>query len=145
MKKYLTGLVFLIFLYSVCAGQSEPDSLLRKCMKATGANSKYLKDFRVQLGEGTSGNDYRYRVNLSMWKDTRYRFTMCTSDESKGQLILNIKDDLNRPILTSYDMKTETVYPYVEFECNKSGIYKLFYDFTGSKSGLGISIVSLVR
>jgi hypothetical protein len=145
MKKYLTGLVFLILLLPVCTGQVEPDSLLRKCMRATGPTSKYLKDFKVQLGEGISGSDFRYRANLSLWKNTRYRFTMCTSEDSKGRLILNIKDDLNRSILSSYDRKTETVYPYVEFVCNKSGIYRLFYDFTGNASGLGISIVSLVR
>ena len=145
MKRYLTVLVFLILLIPFCKGQVEPDSLLRRCMKATGPASKYLKDFRVQLGEGNSGNDFRYRANLSLWKNTRYRFTMCTSDDSKGKLILNIKDDLNRSILSSYDGKTETVYPYVEFVCNKSGIYRLFYDFTGNNSGLGISIVSLVK
>ncbi len=145
MKKYLTGLILSFLLVAVCSGQAEPDSLMRGCMQTTGSASKYLKDFRIKLGEGTPGSGFRYRANLPLWKSTRYRFTMCTSEDSRGKLILTIKDDLNRQVLSSFDEKSENVYPYVEFVCNKSGIYKLYFDFTRSLSGSGISIVSLVK
>lgn len=145
MKKYLIGPILLILLLPVCSAQSESDPLMKVCMNTTGPDSKYLKDFRIQLGEGTPGNEFRYRANLSLWKNTRYRFTMCSSDDSKGKLIINIKDELNRTVVSSFDQSTETAYPFVELVCNKSGIYKLYFDFTGNRSGSGVSIVSLVR
>jgi len=114
-------------------------------MKTTGPASKYLKDYKIQLGDGVLGSDFRYRANLSLWKNTRYRFTMCTADDSRGRLILSIRDDLNRPVLSSFEKGSETVYSYVDFVCNKSGIYKLYFDFTGNTSGSGVSIVSLVQ
>ena len=145
MKKYLTGIILSFLLVTLCSGQAESDSLLKGCMQTTGPASKYLKDFRIRLGEGVTGTGFRYKANLPLWKSTRYRFTMCTSPESEGQLILSIKDDLNRQVLSSFEEKSQTVYPYVEFVCNKSGIYKLYFDFTRFKSGSGVSIVSLVQ
>ena len=56
-----------------------------------GPNAKYLKDFRIQLGKATATGELRYKAQMSLWKNTKYRFTMCNSEDSKGQLILNIK------------------------------------------------------
>ena len=145
MKTYLTGFLFLIAVFAVCSGQEETDSLISKCMLNTGPSSKYLKDFRIQLGEGSAHSEFRYKANLSLWKNTKYRFSMCTADGSTGQLILNMMDDMNKPVLLSTDPKTRTVYSYVDFICNKSGIYHIYYDFTDGHSGSGVSIVSLIQ
>ncbi len=110
-----------------------------------GANAKYLKDFRIQLGKANTGSEPRYKANMSLWKNTRYRFTMCNSDESTGQLILNIKDASNKLVLSSFDQKSGKTYPYVDFVCNKSGIYQLFYDFTNGQQGSGVGVVSMVK
>lgn len=145
MKKYLTGLILSSLLFAVCSGQSEPDSLMRKCMQTTGPASKYLKDFRVQLGEGKPGSEFRFKANMSLWKNTRYRFSMCTPAESKRELLLDIRDDLNKSVASSVDHKTGNIYSFIDFICNKSGIYHLYYDFPECHSGLGVSIVSLIR
>ena len=145
MKKYLLGFLFLLPVTGVLSAQSVPDQLISKCLHSTGPAAKYLKDFRIQLGKAASESEFRYKANMSLWKNTRYRFTMCTADDSSGQLILNILDDLNKPVLSSYDTKTGTIYPYVDLICNKSGIYQVYFDFTGYQSGSGVTIVSMIQ
>ena len=96
------------------------DPLVSKCAINAGTNAKYLKDFRIQLGKAAIQSDLRYRANMSLWKNTKYRFTMCNADNSKGQLILTIKDDTNKLILSSFDKKTGKIYSFVDFECQRS-------------------------
>ena len=70
---------------------------------------------------------------------------MCNSDDSEGQLILTIKDESNKVVLSSFDESTKKVYPFVDFICNKSGIYTLNYDFNEGNQGSGIGVVSMVK
>ena len=145
MKKYLLGFLLLLPAFSVLCGQSQNDPLVSKCLQSTGAGAKYLKDFRIQLGMGTSQNLFRYKATMSLWKNTRYRFTLCTAENSKGRLILNIQDDANNVVLSSVDGKTGTIYSYVDLICNRSGTYQIYFDFTEGQSGSGVSIVSMVQ
>jgi hypothetical protein len=110
-----------------------------------GDNTKYLKDFRIQLGKTSANGDLRYKANISLWKNTKYRFTMCNAEDSKGQLILSLKDNNNKLIISSFDQKTGKVYPFFDFICNKSGIYQLNYDFTDNQQGSGVGVVSMVK
>jgi len=121
------------------------DPLVSNCVMNTGTNAKYLKDFRIQLGKASSKGEPRYKANMSLWKNTRYRFSMCNSEDSKGQLILSIKDDANKIVVSSFDQKTGKIYPYVDFLCNKSGIYQLSYDFNDGQQGSGVGVVSMVK
>lgn len=145
MKKYLLGCLLLLTPFAVLFGQTQNDPLVSKCLQSTGPDAKYLKDFRIQLGQGTSQNILRYKATMSLWKNTRYRFTLCTAENSKGRLILNIQDDTNNVVLSSVDGQTGNVYNYVDFICNRSGIYQLYFDFTEGQSGSGVSIVSMVQ
>lgn len=120
------------------------DPLVSACVLNAGDNAKFLKDFRVQLGKGSPTGDMRYKVNMSLWKNTKYRFTMCNDESSKGQLVITIKDDANKTIFSSFD-KEGKIYPSIEFVCNKSGIYQLSYDFYGGEQGLGVGVISMVR
>lgn len=145
MKKYLLELLFLLPVLAVLSGQTSPDPLLSKCLLSTGPAAKYLKDFRIQLGQAASDSEFRYKANMSLWKNTRYRFTMCTSDNSRGQLILNILDDSDKTVLSSHDTKTDVIYPFVDLICNKSGVYQIYFDFTEHQSGSGVTIVSMIQ
>jgi len=145
MKKILLGLLILFPAFTIAAGQTVPDPMMSKCLSSTGQASKYLKDYRIQLGQGTSQNDFRYRAKMSLWKNTKYRFTLCTADNSKGKLILTIWDETNKIVLSSVDNDTGTVYSYIDFICNKSGIYQVGFDFTEGQSGSGVSIVSMIQ
>lgn len=144
MKKAIITLAFLFTLGLLSFGQVS-DPLISNCAVNAGANAKYLKDFRIQLGKAVSQGDLRYKANMSLWKNTKYRFTMCNADNSKGQLILAIKDESNKLILSSFDKKTGKIYSYVDFECQKSGIYQISYDFTDGQQGSGVGVVSMIK
>jgi hypothetical protein len=144
MKKTLLTISFLLTIGILSFGQAT-DQFVSKCAMNAGPNARYLKDFRVQLGKATIQNELRFKANMSLWKNTKYRFTMCNADDSKGQLILKIKDAANKTVLSSIDPKTGKTYPFVDFLCSKSGIYQLNYDFTGGEQGSAIGVVSMVK
>jgi hypothetical protein len=144
MKKTIITLAIL-FTFGLLSFGQVTDPLISNCVINAGANAKYLKDFRIQLGKATTQNDLRYKANMSLWKNTKYRFTMCNAENSKGQLILAIKDETNKLILSSLDKKTGKIYSYVDFECQKSGVYQISYDFTNGQQGSGVGVVSMIK
>jgi len=144
MKRIILSFVFMLALASISFGQ-ENDPLISNCVTSAGADAKYLKDFRIQLGQATTQGEYRYKANMSLWKNTKYRFSMCNADNSKGQLILIIKDETNKPILSSFDKKTGKAYSSVDFECQKSGLYQISFDFTDGQQGSGAGVVSMIK
>jgi hypothetical protein len=144
MKKSLVTLLTVMITGWLSFGQTT-DPLVGKCIASSGADSKYLKDFRVQLGKAASQGDLRYKANISLWKDMKYRFTMCSADDSKGSLILNMKDESNKVVLSSFDQKSGKTYTSVDFICNKSGIYQLSYDFTNEEQGSGVGVISVLK
>ena len=144
MKKTIITLAFLFAIGFLSFGQVT-DPLISSCAINAGPNAKYLKDFRIQLGKAAVQSDLRYKANMSLWKNTKYRFTMCNAENSKGQLILSIKDDANKQILSSFDKKTGKIFSFVDFECQKSGIYQISYDFINGQQGSGVGVVSMIK
>src|SRR5674476_587841 len=144
MKKSIIILTFLFTLGLLSYGQVT-DPLISNCATNAGTNARYLKDFRIQLGKTAPQSELRYKANMSLWKNTKYRFTMCNAENSKGQLILAIKDESNKLILSSFDKKTGKIYSFVDFECQKSGIYQISYDFTNGQQGSGVGVVSMIK
>lgn len=144
MKKILLSLTFLFTLGILSYGQIT-DPLISNCATNAGANARYLKDFRIQLGKANGQTDLRYKANMSLWKNTKYRFTMCNAENSKGQLILILRDEANKLIISSQDKKTGKIFSFVDFECQKSGIYQISYDFTDGQQGSGVGVVSMIK
>jgi hypothetical protein len=144
MKKSILTLI-LLFIIGILSHGQVTDPLVSNCATNAGANAKYLKDFRIQLGKASTKGEFRYKANMSLWKNTKYRFTMCNAENSKGQLILTIKDESNKLILSSFDKKTGKTYPFVDFECQKSGLYQVSYDFTDGQQGSGVGVVSMIK
>ncbi len=144
MKKYIISIIFFLTLGLLSFGQTS-DPLVSKCIMSTGDNARYLKDFRIQLGKASVQTAMRYKANMPLWKNTKYRFTLCSTEDSKGQLILSITDATNKVILSSFDKNTGKSYPFVDFICKKSGIYQLNYDFTNGQQGSGIGVVSMIK
>ena len=143
MKKYLLGFLFLNSILLVLQGQPDPN--LNKCISSSGSGAKYIKDYRVQLGKGNTGSEFRFKARLSLRKNTKYRFTLCTDNNSKGQLIFRLMNAENKIILSSPDQKTGRINPNVDLTCRKSGIYNICYDFTLNQSGSGTGIVSVIK
>lgn len=144
MKRTIFFFILLVCGCLLSSAQSS-DPLVSGCVLNAGSNTKYLKDFRIQLGKTSDLNEFRFKAKMSLWKNTKYRFSMCNGDNSKGKLIITIKDETNKLILSSYDKKTGKVYPYVDFTCNKSGVYELNYDFLDGQQGSGVGVVSMVK
>lgn len=144
MKNILLTLSLLLFTGFLAYGQ-ESDQQVVKCLAGNGSDAKYLKDFRVQLGKTDQASEFRFKANISLWKDMKYRFTMCSLEESKGVLVLNMQDDAKNLVLTSFDQKSGKTYTSVDFTCKKSGIYQLSYDFTNDKQGSGVGVVSVIK
>lgn len=144
MKKLIITLSLLFTIGLLSFGQTS-DPLVGKCIISAGDNARYLKDFRIQLGKAPAESELRFKANMSLWKNTKYRFDLCNTSDSKGQLILSIKDDANKIVTSSFDQKTGKTYSFVTFTCNKSGIYQLNYDFKNGQQGSGVGVVSLVK
>jgi hypothetical protein len=144
MKKCFIILSLLLLAPVLLSGQSS-DPLVTKCAMNSGPNTTYLKDFRVQLGKGAVQTELRQKQVFPLSKNMKYRFTLCNSDNSKGQLIMRIKDNEGKLILSSFDSKSGKLFPSVDFTCNKTGTYQLFFDFRDFQQGLGVGIVSLIK
>jgi hypothetical protein len=144
MRKKIYFLFSLLTISIISFGQTT-DPLVSNCVLNAGTNAKYLKDFRIQLGKATTQGEMRFKANMSLWKNTKYRFTLCNSEDSQGQLILNLKDDTNKIVASSFDQKSGKTYQFIDFLCNKSGIYQIYYDFTGGQQGSGVGVVSMIR
>ena len=144
MKKYIIAIVFLLTTWIISSGQPT-DPLVSKCIRSTGSHAKYLKDFRIQLGKASFQGDLRFRANMTLWKNKKYRFSLCTADDSKGQLILYIRDESNKVVRSSVDEKNGKINSIVDFVCKKSGIYRLCFDFTNGQPGSGVGVVSMIK
>ena len=144
MKKLIISLSFLFTIGLLSFGQAS-DPLVGKCMIIAGENAKYLKDFRIQLGKAPAQSELRFKADMSLWKNTKYRFDLCNTSDSKGQLILSIKDEANKIVTSSFDQKTGKTYTFVTFTCNKSGKYQLNFDFAEGQQGSGVGLVSVVK
>jgi hypothetical protein len=148
MRKYFLILSLLLIFPALVSGQST-DPLVSKCAMNSGPNTTYLKDYRVQLGKGSNQPELRIKQVFPLSKNMRYRFTLCNADNSAGRLILKIKDSDGKVQLSTFDLKSGKPYPnpnpYIDFECQKTGTYTLFFDFNDFQQGLGVGIVSLVK
>ena len=148
MKKYFIILSLLLIVPVLLSGQAT-DPLVSKCAMNSGPNTTYLKDFRVQLGKGVTQPELRQKQVFPLSKNMKYRFTLCNADNSKGQLIMKIKDSDGKIQLSTFDLKSGKPYPnpnpYIDFVCNKTGTYQIYFDFRDFQQGLGVGIVSLVK
>ena len=145
MKRFIVLLFFLGTLFLPASGQVYKDSLVINCIASVEPTSKYLKDFIIMLGPGTSSGDFRYKARLPLRKNIKYRFIMCNAIDSDGRLLLNLRDEEDQLVLSSLDMKTGTIYPQIDFLCKKNGIYRVCFDFSGEGSGSGVSIVLMMK
>lgn len=144
--KNLVFTVCLLFAGTLLVSGQSTDQLISNCVINAGPDAKYLKDFRVQLGKASDANtDLRFKANISLWKNTKYRFSMCTTTDSPGKLILSIKDETSKTILSSFDKNTGKIYQFIDFVCNKSGVYQLNYDFSNGQQGSGVGVVSMIK
>lgn len=145
MKKIslLFFLAVFTFTYSVKA-QTEAQKV-EICSGMAGSDATYLKDFQVEL-EAAQGNEKppQAKYTLALQKDTKYRITICTADDSPGKGYLQLIDG-DKLLGTTYDPKTGREFKGFDFDCQKTAIYHIFIGFVDGKGGSCISILSFVK
>ncbi len=135
----------LLLLSGMASGQPAADDLVSRCVLSAGDNTTYLKDFRVQLPEtAPDAATPVYKANMYLMKNMKYRFSVCDAPESKGELVVTIYDQ-GKELISSYNKGTGKRYPSVDFICNKTGLYTLWYNFRDGKQGSGVGVVCMIR
>jgi hypothetical protein len=141
MKKYYFTLLLLLVAPLYLLGQTEQD-LMSKCKAA--ANTSFLKNYVVKLPKGSPSSELRWKEPIFLSKNITYNFTLCSGENSSGQLIMKIIDSKGVPQFSSFT-KTGQTFPAFNFECKSSGQYQLLFDFKDFQPGVGVGIVSLVK
>jgi len=135
----------LLLLSALASGQPATDDLLSSCVLGAGDNTTYLKDFRVQLPEAApDAATPVYKANMYLMKNMKYRFSVCDAPESKGELVVTIHDQ-GKELISSYSTGSGKIYQSLDFFCNKTGLYTLWYSFREGKQGSGVGVVCMIR
>ncbi len=135
----------LLLLSALASGQPATDELVSRCVLGAGDNTTYLKDFRVQLPEAApDAATPVYKANMYLMKNMKYRFSVCDAPGSKGELVVTIHDQ-GKELISSYSKGSGKSYQSVDFYCNKTGLYTLWYSFREGKQGSGVGVVCMIK
>lgn len=125
--------------------QAATDDLVTVCVLAAGDNTTYLKDFRIQLPRAAANAPAPvYKANMYLMKNMKYRFSVCDAPGSKGELTITIYDQ-GKQLISSFIKNTGKKYSSIDFACNKTGLYTLWYDFMGGEQGAGVGVVCMIK
>ena len=115
------------------------------CSGIAGKDATYQKDFVVQLPAG-QGNEKSPQAKYSMilQKDTKYRLTICTDDDSPGKGFVQLLDT-GSLLGSSYNAATGKEFKGFDFDCTKTGVYHVFVQFQEGKAGKAIVILSFMK
>jgi hypothetical protein len=131
-------------LCSVAFGQTEAQKV-EICSGIAGKDAQYVKDFSVQE-LAAEGNEKAPTAKYSMilQKDTRYRITICTDDDSPGRGFVQLFDT-GALLGSSYNQTTGKEYKSFEIDIQKTGVYHIFIQFIDGKAGKATVILSFVK
>jgi len=145
--KFMKKIIFLFttLLFHFYLNAQDVSQQVAQCAASAGEDVTYLKEFVVKLDASTPGgapNQARFALLLS--KNTKYRFTICTSPNSEGEAILQLYD-MNTLLGTTYIESTGKHFQSFDFNCQKTGIYHVFIFFKDGKAGEAVGILSFVK
>jgi len=146
MKKVLYILIPILFIFSNTEVQAQCNSsLVTICSAKLGDDATYLKELRARLKAHQKGQQKPVaRFSLLLNKGNHYRFNICNAKEFNSNAILQLYDK-GKLLGTSYFAKTGKHYPYFDFICPKTGVYKVLISFEDGKEGCAVGILSLVK
>ena len=137
--------IAMIMMPLLATGQPATDDLVSTCVIAAGENTTYLKDFRVQLPKAAPNAAVPvYKANMYLMKNMKYRFAVCDAPESTGELVITLYDQ-GKELISSYNKSTGKKYSSIDFICNKTGLYTLWYDFIDGEQGSGVGVVCMIK
>jgi len=136
--------LMLILPAGVLRGQ-EQDKLVSLCVRESGEDAAYLKDYVVKLPKATSKDRVPVaKHTLVLVKNTHYRFTICNSEKYPGKGIIKIYDTKGL-IASNYDPQKDKIYNSIDFICKKTGPYTVFISFKDGEQGMAVGILSYVK
>jgi len=144
MKKIASILLFISLSCAISVRAQDISQLTAQCA-ANAGDVMYLKDFIVKLDAGTPGGappNARFALLLS--KSVVYRFSICTAPNSEGEAVLQLFD-MNTLLGSTFISATGKDFPYIDFKCQKTGVYHVFISFKEGKAGEGVGVLCYVK
>jgi len=145
MKKifFLTTLLFAAAFFSQSIKAQTEAQRIELCTKVAG-DATLEKSYTVQLPAASGQRAPNFKQAVAMRKGNRYRFTICTDEESSGEAILELFDEAKK-VGSSYIPETGKTYQSFDFDCTKSAIYVIFVSFKDGKEGSAVGILSHIK
>jgi hypothetical protein len=145
MKKISILFILLFFLFAYNLKAQTEAQKVEICSGMAGADASYQKDFQVTL-DAAQGNEKppQSKYSMILSKDTKYRFNICTGDDSPGKGYLQLWDG-DKLLGSTYDAKTGREVKGFDLDCQKTGVYHVFIGFVDGKAGNCIVILSFVK
>ena len=115
------------------------------CSKSAGPDATYLRDLPADL-PAVQGNEKipMTKYSLILQKDTKYKITICTDDDSPGKGYVQLFD--NQMMLgSSYNAATGKEFRGFDFDCQKTSVYHFFIQFQEGKAGKAIVVLSFLK
>lgn len=142
--KLLLTIVFL-YLSSVVAFSQTEAQKVEICSGIAGKDAQYVKDFSIQL-QAAQGNEKSPIAKYSMilQRDTKYRITICTDDDSPGRGFVQLLDT-GSLLGSTINPSTGKEYKSIDVDIQKTGVYHIFIQFVDGKAGKAVVILSFVK
>jgi hypothetical protein len=147
MKKifFLTSLLLTTAFFSQSVKAQTEAQKIELCTKAAGGDATLEQSYTVQLSAVKDGERTpNFKKAVAMRKSNRYRFTICTDEESSGEAILEVFDEAKK-VGSSYIPETGKMYQSFDFDCTKSAVYVIFITFKDGKEGSAVGILSHIK
>ena len=144
MKNITLFLTFCFLAVGFTVKAQTEEQKVSICNKKAGADAIYQKHIVVELQASSAGEKRpAFKNSYLLSKDTKYRVTICTDDDSPGKAFVTIFDNLTQ-IGSSYNSKTGDVFQGFDFICTKTGVYHFITEFVDGKAGKAIVIISMI-
>ena len=144
MKKvfFLTLFLCAAAFFSQSANAQTEAQKIELCTKVAG-NATLEQSYTVQLTAAKDGERApNFKKAVAMRKGNRYRFTICTDEESTGEAILEVLDEARKVGSSFVNGKH---FQSFDFDCTKSAAYVIFISFKDGKEGSAVAILSHIK
>ena len=145
MKKifFLTSLLFVIAFFSQSVKAQTEAQKIELCTKVAGGDATLEKSYTVQLTAAEDGQRApTFRKAVAMRKGNRYRYTICTDEESVGEAILEVYVEARKMGSSFVNGKH---FQSFDFDCTNTDAYVIAVSFKDGKAGSAVVILSHVK
>jgi hypothetical protein len=142
MKK---NIIWVLLMLVNVSGYAQCDEKMYELTTAkAGKDVVLVRDFKVTLKEGNKRNPSpTSKFSVLMQKGLTYRFIISKDKSSLVDPILQLMDR-NEILETTFDSKNNRNLEHFEYQCSRTGTYKVFISINESRAGCGIGLMAMV-